>query len=126
MKRILLCLILAATALILVEQNAEAGGRRAVANRWGERFARTTPWHGNYYYHQWGAPTALVVPPVANMQTSLGWGVAQTSMMPIYHQFSRPYPGASEGVGNSNFHPTPRWPSHTDQFGVYYVRGPWK
>ena len=83
------------------------------------------PWHGQYYYQQWGAPTALVVPPVSNMQTSLSWGVSQTSMVPIYHQFARPYPGEAEGLGNT-FLPTPRWPSHTDQFGIYYVRGPWR
>ena len=72
-----------------------------------------------------GAPVSLVVPPTANMQTSMGWGVAQTEMMPIYHQFSRPYPGDGEGLG-VGFLSTPRWPSHTDQFGVYYVRGPWR
>ncbi|MFW6170941.1 MAG: hypothetical protein ACODAD_10665 [Planctomycetota bacterium] len=131
MKKILICLIVGATALILVEHKARAGdrrlirGRRAIANRWGERFARTMPWHGEYYYHPQGAPTALVVPPVANMQTRHGWGVAQTEMVPIYHQFSRPYPGTSTGQGRA-FRPTPRWPSHTDQFGVYYVRGPWR
>jgi hypothetical protein len=125
MKKYLICLFLAIATITLCCQQAEAGGRRYIANRWGERFARTTPWHGQYYNHEWGAPTALVVPPVANMQTSLSWGVAQTTMMPIYHQFSRPYPGGGEGVGNT-FYPTPRWPSHTDQFGVYYVRGPWR
>ena len=83
------------------------------------------PWHGPYYYHPWGASTALVVPPTANMQKSLSWGVSQTSMVPIYHQFGRPYPGDEQGSG-TGFLPTPRWPSHTDQFGVYYVRGPWR
>ncbi len=125
MKKYLLPLLLAAMAFVLVEQQADAGGRRYIANRWGERFARTMPWHGDYYYAPWGAPTALVVPPTANMQTSLSWGVSQSSMMPIYHQFSRPYPGEGAGAGNT-FQPTPRWPSHTDQFGVYYVRGPWR
>jgi hypothetical protein len=125
MKKSLLCLALAATALIVVERQAEAGGPRAVANRWGERFARTMPWHGDYYYHLQGAPTALVVPPVSNMQTQLSWGVSQTSMVPIYHQFSRPYPGLEIGAGRT-FYPTPRWPNHTDQFGIYYVRGPWR
>ena len=52
-------------------------------------------------------------------------GVTQTEMMPIYHQFRRPYPGDGAGMG-VGFLSTPRWPSHTDQFGVYYVRGPWK
>jgi hypothetical protein len=124
MKKYALCLILAATALLVLQQDAWAGGRRAHANRWGERFARTMPWHGHYYYAPWGAPVALVVPPVSNMQTSMGWGVTQTEMTPIYHQFARPYPGEGAGMGTF-FRPTPRWPAHTDQFGVYYVRGPW-
>ena len=51
-------------------------------------------------------------------------GVAQSEMVPIYHQFHRDYmPGAS--YGGSPILPTPLWPSHTDQFGVYPVRGPW-
>ncbi len=124
MKKLLLPLVFAAIATTLLAQDAWAGGHRAIANRWGERFARTTPWNGNYYYMPWGAPTALVVPPTSNMQSSYSWGVSQTTMRPIYHQFARPYPGDAEGVG-VGFLPTPRWPSHTDQFGVYYVRGPW-
>lgn len=124
MRKFVVCLILAATAWMVAQQDAYATGRRAVANRWGERYARTMPWHGSYYYAPWGSPVALVVPPVANMHTSQGWGVTQTEMMPIYHQFLRPYPGDGEG-GQNAFLPTPRWPSHTDQFGVYYVRGPW-
>ncbi len=124
MRRFVLCLTLAATLLLVALQEARADVRR-VSNRWGERFARTMPWHGQYYYAAWGAPVSLVVPPVSNMQGSMGWGVTQTEMRPIYHQFARPYPGdgAGQGVG---FLSTPRWPSHTDQFGVYYVRGPWK
>jgi hypothetical protein len=125
MRKFVLRLILIATVLLVVLQDARADGRRAIANRWGERYARTMPWHGQYYYAPWGAPVPLVVPPVANMQSSMGWGVAQTEMMPIYHQFSRPYPGEGVGVG-VGFQSTPRWPSHTDQFGVYYVRGPWR
>ena len=72
----------------------------------------------------------IPVPPTARMQTRWGWGVCQSTMSPIYHQFERPYPGgmtAQGGVmpGVMPLRPTPRWPSHTDQFGVYYVRGPW-
>ncbi len=125
MKKFLLCFALIAVALVVVPRDAQAGGPRHTANRWGERFARTMPWNGSYYYMQWGAPTALVVPPTSNMQTSLSWGVSQTTMRPIYHQYPRPYPGAGQGTG-VGFLATPRWPSHTDQFGVYYVRGPWR
>lgn len=123
MKKFILCLIITGIALLFTTHDAYAG-RRKTANRWGERFARTMPWHADYYYAPWGAPVPLVVPPVSNMQRSMGWGVTQTSMQPIYHQFARPYPGESSGVGRQ-FRGTPRWPSHTDQFGVYYVRGPW-
>ena len=92
--------------------------------------AMTQSWHAGYSHTAWGAPVALVVPPTARMQTRMGWGVSQTTMLPIYHQFERPYPGAmgAEGgamPGGMPLNPTPRWPSHTDQFGVYYVRGPW-
>ena len=123
------------------------------------RIAATTPWHGNYYNPQWGQPLAMVVPPTANAQTRWSWGVAQTTVNPLYHQFERPYPGPAMGgvqagaisapaIGGQNaplpiggapaaqpvqptvplrsaMSPTPHWPSHTDQFGVYSIRGPW-
>jgi hypothetical protein len=85
-------------------------------------------WHAGYYHTGWGVPVALMVPPTARMQTRWSWGVAQATTVPIYHQFERPYPTAvvaGEGVPGVASLPTPRWPSHTDQFGVYYVRGPW-
>lgn len=86
-------------------------------------------WHAGYYHTQYGMPLALVVPPTARMQTRWGWGVAQSTMLPIHPQFKRPYPGPAVGgemaSGTGAVLPTPRWPSHTDQFGVYYVRGPW-
>ena len=89
------------------------------------RHARTFSWHRNFYYTDWGHPTALMVPPIATTSTSLSWGVAQSEVRPLYHQFRRPYPGPVVGGGGTQFLPTPRWPSHTDQFGIYYVRGPW-
>ncbi|NLF67652.1 MAG: hypothetical protein GX575_01215 [Candidatus Anammoximicrobium sp.] len=92
--------------------------------------AATQSWHAGYYHTAWGAPVALVVPPTARMQTRMGWGVSQTAVTPIYQQFERPYPGGMTAQGETApgtlpLRPTPRWPSHTDQFGVYYVRGPW-
>ena len=67
---------------------------------------------------------ALVVPPTAELQSHWGWGVGSTGVTRIYHQFQRDYPGP--GFYNPKmFKPTPPWPSHTNQFGVYYVRGPW-
>ena len=58
MKKIVLRLILVATLLLVALQDARAEGQRAIANRWGERYARTMPWHGQYYY----APGALRCP----------------------------------------------------------------
>ena len=120
------CAILVLFSLALMGQftTASAGSPQR-HDRWALRFARTQAWHGGYYHTAWGQPIALVVPPTAQMQTRMGWGVSQNTMTPIYHQFRRPYPGDFEGGGENLFSPTPQWPSHTDQFGVYYIRGPW-
>jgi hypothetical protein len=89
-----------------------------------ERRAAYMPWQGYYYDAAWGMPIALVVPPNAEAQTHYGWGVGNTRVTTIYHQFHRGYPGG--GVYDRRAYlPTPPWPSDTDQFGVYYVRGPW-
>jgi hypothetical protein len=82
-------------------------------------------WHGDYYHPAYGRPVALVVPPTAGRQTDYHWGVAGYRTTPIYHQFRRGFPGEIFGSGPTIFRPTPRWPSDTNQFGVYYVRGPW-
>jgi len=77
----------------------------------------------NYAYTDYGQPTALVVPPTANLQTNWGWGVASSRISRIDHQFQRNYPGDASFGGP--FRPTPLWPHDTIQFGVYPVRGPW-
>lgn len=87
--------------------------------------AQMYTWHGNYYHGAYGAPVALVVPPVAGRQTDYHWGVAGYRTSPIYPQFGRGYPGYYVSGSPAYFLPTPRWPSDTNQFGVYYVRGPW-
>jgi len=110
-----------------------AGGPHARADRLARYYAMQRPWHGSYSYTQWGGPVPLVVPPTARTQVSYSWGVSQTEIQPLYHQFHRDYPGQIPGGydggygsrGAPNFLPTPYWPSHTDQFGVYPVRGPW-
>ncbi len=78
------------------------------------------PWHGGYANTQWGRPVALVVPPNARFETTWGWGVGHSEMYPITAQYGRNDPGAGGGY----FAPTPTWPSHTEQFGTYYIRGP--
>ncbi len=105
-------------------QTADAGDFYAVTDAWNYNYAQGQPWHGSYYYGNSGQPLALVVPPTAHMRQTYAWGVSQNTNHPIYHQYRRSasFPGAASP---GQFAPTPVWPSHTDQFGVYYVRGPW-
>lgn len=103
---------------------AQAGDPWGATNRWAQQAASTYSWHGNYYNQQYRAPVALVVPPTAHMRTQFSWGVSQNLMYPIHHQFGMEAPGSGYG-GLGGFRPTPHWPSHTDQFGIHYVRGPW-
>ena len=86
--------------------------------------AQSYPWHCWHYHSAWGVPVALVVPPTADMETNWGWGVGNSRTTHIWHQFGRDYPAYSE-YNRRMFSPTPRWPSDTTQFGVYYIRGPW-
>ena len=113
------------TALIATSgSTASAGDPYARTELWSHNFSMDRPWHGRYYHQQYGQPLALVVPPTAHMRQTLSWGVSQNLMRPIHHQFGRnaSMPGAA---APGQFRPTPVWPSHTDQFGIYYVRGPW-
>lgn len=87
--------------------------------------ASLTNWHGAYCAVDWGTPVALVCPPNAGRQTKYNWGVTNTQVVPISHQFGRNYPGPGAAGGGVGFLPTPIWPNSTDQFGIYYVRGPW-
>jgi hypothetical protein len=129
MKRMLILAALAAAFTVLAsDQTAFAGPPGydgfTAADNWMYYHAQQSPWHGQYRHTAFGKPVSLVVPPTANLQTNYSWGVPSSRVTPIYHQFGRSYPqGVSEGAGQ--FMPTPYWPSHTDQFGVYYVRGPW-
>ncbi|MFO1065572.1 MAG: hypothetical protein U0892_17035 [Pirellulales bacterium] len=118
-------LILSAVCSVQTAQAQYPGhvvGPNGLGDRWAQSYAAGRPWHGNYYYLPYGQPTALVVPPTSTMQTNYSWGVSQNTMTPIYHQFGRAVP---TNPGYGVFYGTPRWPSHTDQFGVYPVRGPW-
>ena len=87
-------------------------------------WAARQPWHGGYYNTQAGRPVAMVVPPNVNTQTRYGWGVGNNQVVPIYHQFGRNYDSSYNGGGYPLL-PTPAWPSHTDQFGTYYIRAPY-
>jgi hypothetical protein len=122
----ILALTLAWLALSLVcPDPAQAVGYGSVKGRRAHNQAQTYSWHDSYYDAAWGMPVALVVPPRAENQIKYSWGVGSSRVVPIEHQFGRNYPGP--GVyDRANFRPAPAWPSDTDQFGVYYVRGPWK
>lgn len=113
-------LVVAAAAIFTGESSAHPRH----ADRVAARHAQGLPWNAPYYHTATGAPVALIVPPTAHMQTRWGWGVSQGTMTPIYHQFRRPYMGGAE-LGGGEVNGTPAWPSHSDQFGVYYIRGPW-
>ena len=100
------------------------GIQAGLTHQWNQEQARSQPWHGNFQYWRYGEPTALVVPPTASFETSYGWGVGQVRNHPIHHQYGKAGAGTLRGKDNS-FTPTPYWPSHTSQFGVYPVRAPW-
>ncbi|MCH7725127.1 MAG: hypothetical protein IH991_01410 [Planctomycetes bacterium] len=107
-----------------------AYGRRGIDatryHNWNFQQSMVRPWHGNYSHTQWGAPLALVVPPTADTKTILSWGVGQTRFVPLYHQFHRGVPTFSQQQRRGyQFQTTPMWPSNTEQFGVYPIRGPW-
>ncbi len=115
-------LILVAVASAAFSADVDAHGRHT--DRRAARHAQGLPWNAPYFHTSTGTPISMVVPPVAHMQTKWGWGVSGGSMTPIYHQFRRPYMGGAE-LGGGEVSGTPAWPSHSDQFGVYYIRGPW-
>ncbi len=118
--------ILAAAAALLAACGSAYAGYGSLKGRVAYYQSQTYPWHGCYYDVAWGVPVALVVPPTAENQWHYGWGVGADRVTPIQHQFRRAYPGGPEGgCGCKGFCPTPRWPSSTDQFGDYYIRGPW-
>ena len=121
-KRSFMAVAATATFFVASANQADAQYPWTYTDNWARQAASTYPWHGGYQNMQYGAPVALVVPPTAHMRQTFSWGVSQNLMYPIHHQFGydAPAPGGLRGFRN-----TPPWPSHTDQFGVYYVRGPW-
>jgi hypothetical protein len=125
MKKLILSLVVIATAL-LVQTDSVDGERplRRLQRFYTPQNRAATVWHGQYYNATYGMPQAMVLPPNVNTMRSQGWGVCGSQMMPIYSQYGAAYPGTASGV-RSHFFPTPNPPSHTQQFGIYYIRGPW-
>jgi hypothetical protein len=116
--------VVASACLACAARAALAGGEGAIEKRYFLR-SQGKSWHSAWYDPWVGRPMALVVPPTAEFTTEYGWGVPSSRVMPIYHQFRRPYPGAGAVPGSTGFMPTPAQPSDTVQFGVHPVRGPW-
>lgn len=102
------------------------GIQAGLTHQWNREEAAARPWHGQYSYWRWLEPTALVVPPTSSYHTTYAWGVGQVRSTPIHHQFGRGGAGMiSGGAAPGVFSNTPYWPSSTEQFGIYPVRGPW-
>ena len=112
----------AAVTLLVGLSTAAAAG--PFAERWAQRRANETTWHGAYQNLGYGQPLAVVVPPTAHLRQTYSWGVSQNTNHSIHHQYGRNFPGYGYAPAAGFYH-TPGWPSHTDQFGSYYVRGPW-
>jgi hypothetical protein len=125
MKKLFLMTAMA-VALASLASDAYAIHPRVRAARNAAYFASARPWHGEYAYTPIGSPVALVVPPHADTIAAWGWGVTSSEIRPLYHQFGQADPGGAFFGEASPYRPTPVWPSHTDQFGVYPVRGPWR
>ena len=123
MKRLITLTVLASLAAMAWADTASAFERLLIRGRASPGLAQGYAWHGGYYDVAWGVPVAVVVPPRAKYQTNWGWGVGNTRVTPILHQFERNFPGAA--TGGRGFYPNPPWPSDTTQFGDYYIRGPW-
>lgn len=124
MKPLRLLAALSCLAVLVAMTGTVWAGDGGLRARRAYSQAPSQPWHANYYDPAWGMPVALVVPPTAEAQTNWGWGVGNTRVTTINHQFHRNYPGYSL-YDRRAYLPTPPWPSDTNQFGVYYVRGPW-
>jgi len=115
---------LVATLLAGLAPVTEAGDK-ATEKRYFLR-AKGKSWHSVWYDPSIGRPMALVVPPTAEFTSEYAWGVPSSRVMPLYHQYQRPYPGPGAVPGQgAGMLPTPYWPSDTVQFGVHSVRGPW-
>lgn len=124
-RRIIFATSVLAALLTAGGSTATAGDPLGAAQVWAHNFSMNRPWHGGYYHQMYGQPLALVVPPTSGMRQTFSWGVSQNVNYPIHHQFWRSANTSGAGAPGS-FMATPSWPSHTDQFGVYYVRAPWR
>jgi hypothetical protein len=130
MVRITMLSLVVALSTLAMTKTAEAQEpRQSLQGQRAQWISQYYPWHGAYAYPHfpgYGRPLALVVPPNAGRQTHNGWGVANSRVGLINHQFSPGQPGyGGFDGGTRQFRTPPPQPSDTTQYGVYYVRGPW-
>lgn len=119
---------LVALATVLMAAPASAQDRMGYGRVWGHNYTRVQSgppmtWHGPYLNTEYGAPVALVVPPKVEWYGSYSWGMPASHSYRIRDQFERGYYDGYQGMPGAPMY-TPVWPSSTEQFGVYYVRGP--
>ena len=127
-RNLLLCLVVTFATLALTDAADAREPRQTLQGQRAQWMSQYYPWHGAYAYPHfpgYGRPLALVVPPNAGRQTHYGWGVANSRVGHINHQFSPAHPGYGAGGEPGQFRTPPPQPSDTTQFGVYYIRAPW-
>ena len=83
-------------------------------------------WNTIYYDPAWGMPEAVVVPPTARKQWNYSWGVGGSRLSLVGPRYQVEFPGPPSAYNQRDYLPTPPQPSNTRQFGVNYVRGPWR
>ena len=98
--------------------------KRDRIKQWERERANATPWNGAYRHQAYSTPLAVIVPPTATTYRSLGWGVSKNVVSPLYHQFQLGAPRARK-AGYGPYKSLPMYPSSSDQYGAYYIRGPW-
>jgi hypothetical protein len=131
MKKMLIAAALGVMALLATAGSAQAQCPNGDCGNGGGGWGGGPTWHGAYAHSAYGGPVALVVPHRARKHTNYMWGNPSTNTTHIRSRFGAGNGGGdcgSYGGGGGGYaggiYPTPAWPSHTDQFGVYYVRAP--
>ena len=134
MKKMLLMAAWSVAALLAMSGSAQAqcqdcGNGGGNGRLFGGN--RGPTWHGAYAHSEYGGPVALAVPHRARKHTNYFWGNPSSNTTHIRSRFAAGAGGGECGNGggygggySGGIYPTPAWPSHTDQFGVYYVRVP--
>jgi hypothetical protein len=66
------------------------------------------------------------VPPTVRWQTNYAWGIGGFRLNRVGAKYEFEYPGPRSAYNQRQYLPAPPQPSDTRQFGVNYVRGPWR